>query len=189
MIEWADRRRWHRRVGPGTDGVRCRGGSRTRDGGLTSAEAARRRAAGQGNVVGHRTSRSAGEIVRANVLTRFNAIIGVLLAAGLVFGAPQDALFGLVIVVNSAVGIVQELRAKRSLDALALLDAAPVTVRRDRADVEVPPEDVVLGDLVLLRAGAKIVVDGEVTAAAGLEVDESLLTGEADPVPKVPGDR
>ncbi len=164
------------------------GGSRTSDGGLTSAEVARRRAAGQGNVVGHRTSRSAGEIVRANVLTRFNAIIGVLLAAGLVFGAPQDALFGLVIVVNSAVGIVQELRAKRSLDALALLDAAPVTVRRDGADVEVPPEDVVLGDLVLLRAGAKIVVDGEVTAAAGLEVDESLLTGEADPVPKVPGD-
>jgi len=165
------------------------GGSRTRDSGLTSAEAARRRAAGQGNVVDHRTSRGAGEIVRANVLTRFNAIIGVLLAAGLAFGAPQDALFGLVIVVNSAVGIVQELRAKRSLDALALLDAAPVTVRRDRADVEVPPEDVVLGDLVLLRAGAKIVVDGEVTAAAGLEVDESLLTGEADPVPKVPGDR
>jgi cation-transporting ATPase E len=164
------------------------GGSRTRDGGLTSAEVARRRAAGQGNVLGHRTSRSAGEIVRANVLTRFNAIIGVLLAAGLAFGAPQDALFGLVIVVNSAVGIVQELRAKRSLDALALLDAAPVTVRRDRTDVEVPPEDVVLGDLVLLRAGAKIVVDGEVTVAAGLEVDESLLTGEADPVPKVPGD-
>jgi cation-transporting ATPase E len=156
--------------------------------GLSAAEAALRRAAGQGNVVTHRSSRSAWEIVRSNVLTRFNAIIGVLLVAGLMFGAPQDALFGLVIVVNSAVGIVQELRAKRSLDALALLDAAPVTVRRDDVEVEVPPEEVVLGDLVVLWPGAKIPVDGEVTAATGLEVDESLLTGEADPVDKQPGD-
>jgi cation-transporting ATPase E len=99
--------------------------------GLTSAESVRRRDKGQANVVVHRSSRTAPEIVRANVLTRFNAIIGVLLVAGLVFGAPQDALFGLVIVVNSGVGIVQELRAKRTLDALVLLDAAPVTVRRD----------------------------------------------------------
>jgi cation-transporting ATPase E len=157
--------------------------------GLTASEAARRLAAGQGNVVAHRSSRSAWEIVKANVLTRFNAIIGVLLAVGLVFGAPQDSLFGLVIVVNSAVGIVQELRAKRSLDALALLDAVPVTVVRDNAEVSVPPEEVVLGDLVLLGAGVKIAVDGDVTAATGLEVDESLLTGEADPVGKEPGER
>jgi cation-transporting ATPase E len=156
--------------------------------GLPAAEVALRRAQGQANVVAHSSSRSTWEIVRSNVLTRFNAIIGVLLVAGLVFGAPQDALFGLVIVVNSAVGIVQELRAKRSLDALALLDAAPVTVRRDDVEVEVPPEDVVLGDLVVLWPGAKIPVDGEVAAAVGLEVDESLLTGEADPVDKHPGD-
>jgi cation-transporting ATPase E len=156
--------------------------------GLSAAEVALRRARGQANVVTHRSSRSAWEIVRSNVLTRFNAIIGVLLVAGLVFGAPQDALFGLVIVVNSAVGIVQELRAKRSLDALALLDAAPVTVRRDGVEVVVPPEEVVLGDLVVVWPGAKMPVDGEVAAATGLEVDESLLTGEADPVDKRPGD-
>ena len=157
--------------------------------GLSAAEAARRKVAGQGNVVADRSSRSAWEIIRANLLTRFNAIIGVLVAAGLVFGAPQDALFGLVIVVNSAVGILQELRAKRSLDALAVLDAAPIPVVRDDTEVQVPPEDVVLGDLVLLSAGAKIPVDGELTAATGLEVDESLLTGEADPVDKQSGDR
>jgi cation-transporting P-type ATPase E len=156
--------------------------------GLPAAEVALRRAQGRANVVAHGSSRSAWEIVRSNVLTRFNAIIGVLLVAGLVFGAPQDALFGLVIVVNSAVGIVQELRAKRSLDALALLDAAPVTVRRDDVEVEVPAEDVVLGDLVVLWPGAKIPVDGEVAVAVGLEVDESLLTGEADPVDKRPGE-
>src|SRR4051794_2411935 len=157
--------------------------------GLTASEAARRLATGQGNVVPHGSSRSAWEIIKANVLTRFNAIIGVLLAVGLAFGAPQDSLFGLVIVVNSAVGIIQELRAKRSLDALALLDAAPVAVVRDDDEVSVPPEEVVLGDLVLLGAGGKIAVDGDVTAATGLEVDESLLTGEADPVGKEPGER
>jgi cation-transporting ATPase E len=90
-------------------------------------------------------------------------------------------------VVNSAVGIIQELRAKRSLDALALLDAAPVTVRRDEVEVVIPPEDVVLGDLVLVWPGAKIPVDGEVCAAVGLDVDESLLTGEADAIAKRPG--
>ncbi|HET8683446.1 MAG TPA: HAD-IC family P-type ATPase [Micromonosporaceae bacterium] len=156
--------------------------------GLTTAQVARRRQAGQANVTTRRTSRGAWAIVRANVLTRFNAIIGVLLAVVLVFGQPQDGLFGLVILVNSAVGIVQELRAKRTLDALALLEQAPVRVRRDGAEVSVPPEDVVQGDLVLLSAGAKVPVDGTAVVVDGLEVDESLLTGEADPVAKRPGD-
>jgi cation-transporting P-type ATPase E len=156
--------------------------------GLSTAEVAQRSRAGRSNAVTHRSSRGAWAIVRANVLTRFNAIIGVLLAVVLVFGAPQDGLFGLVIVVNSAVGIVQELRAKRTLDALALLERAPVRVRRDGAEVAVPPEEVVAGDLVLVGTGAKVPVDGEVVAVDGLEVDESLLTGEADPVPKQPGD-
>ncbi|HWB37802.1 MAG TPA: HAD-IC family P-type ATPase, partial [Rugosimonospora sp.] len=156
--------------------------------GLSAAEAARRLAAGQGNRVAERSSRSLASIVRANVLTRFNAIIGVLLVVVLVFGHLQDALFGLVILVNSAVGIVQELRAKRTLDGLALLERVPVRVRRDGAETRVPPEDVVLGDTILLATGAKIPVDGRVVDSDGLEVDESLLTGEADPVAKHPGD-
>ncbi len=157
--------------------------------GLDTAEVARRRAAGQGNVVRQRSSRSVWSIVRANVLTRFNAIIGVLLVIVLVFGEPQDGLFGLVIVVNSAVGIIQEVRAKRTLDGLALLERAPVLLRRDGNPTEVPPEELVAGDLVLLTTGAKVPVDGQVSQATGLELDESLLTGEADPVPKGPGDQ
>jgi len=156
--------------------------------GLTAAEVAQRTAAGRTNAVTRRTSRSGWSIVRANVLTRFNAIFGVLLAVVLIFGQPQDGLFGLVIVVNSAVGIVQELRAKRKLDALALLERAPVRVRRDGVAAEVPPKAVVVDDVVLLSAGAKVPVDGEVVQSAGLEVDESLLTGEPDPVAKAPGD-
>jgi cation-transporting P-type ATPase E len=159
----------------------------TRDG-LSTAEVARRHRDGRGNVVSRRPSRSAWAIVRANVLTRFNAIIGALLAVVLVFGPPQDALFGLVIVVNSAVGIVQELRAKRTLDALALLERAPVRVRREGSGTSVPPEEVVAGDLILLGTGAKVPVDGDLVDADGLEVDESLLTGEADPVAKRTGD-
>ncbi len=124
----------------------------------------------------------------ANVLTRFNAIIGALLVVVLVFGEFQDGLFGLVILVNSAVGIVQELRAKRTLDSLALLEQAPVRVRRDGADASVAPQEVVVDDVVLLATGAKVPVDGDLLMTDGLEVDESLLTGEADPVAKRPGD-
>jgi cation-transporting ATPase E len=156
--------------------------------GLTAAEVAQRRAAGQDNQVAVRTARSAWSIVRANVLTRFNAIIGVLLVVVLIFGAPQDGLFGLVILVNSAVGIVQELRAKRTLDGLALLEQAPVRVLRDGAETAVSPEEVVIDDVVLLATGAKVPVDGDLLTTGGLEVDESLLTGEADPVAKQPGD-
>jgi cation-transporting ATPase E len=156
--------------------------------GLSRADVVRRRAAGAANVVTPRSSRDGWEIVRANVLTRFNAIIGVLLVVVLVFGQPQDGLFGLVIVVNSAVGIVQEWRAKRTLDALALLERSPVRVRRDGAACEVAPEDLVVDDVVLLATGARVPVDGRVLAVDGLEVDESLLTGEADPVPKRPDD-
>jgi cation-transporting ATPase E len=157
--------------------------------GLTAVEVAQRRAAGQANVVTVRSARSSWSVVRANVLTRFNAIIGSLLMVVLIFGEPQDALFGLVILVNSAVGIVQELRAKRTLDGLALLEQAPVRLRRDGADVSTAPQDVVVGDVVLLASGAKVPVDGRLLVSEGLEIDESLLTGEADPVTKRPGDR
>ncbi|MQY04251.1 HAD-IC family P-type ATPase [Actinomadura macrotermitis] len=157
-------------------------------GGLTAAQVARRVAAGQVNDVPRRSSRSVGEIVRANVLTRFNALIGTLFVLVMIFGAWQDGLFGGIIVANSAIGIVQEVRAKRTLDRLAVIGETPVTVRRDGADAEVAQQQVVLGDLILLGTGDRIVVDGAVADSRGLEVDESLLTGEADPVRKAPGD-
>ena len=83
--------------------------------GLTSAQVAERRSRGLANAGGERTSRSVAEILRANILTRFNFILGVLLAVILVVGQPQDALFGVVLVTNALIGIAQELRAKRTL--------------------------------------------------------------------------
>ncbi|MFI0718766.1 HAD-IC family P-type ATPase [Streptomyces sp. NPDC021224] len=156
--------------------------------GLSSAEVARRTAAGQVNDVPVRSSRSVPEIVRANVLTRFNAIIGGLFLVILVVGPIQDGLFGFVIVANTAIGIFQELRAKHTLDSLAVIGEARPEVRRDGETVEIPTAAIVLGDLVELGSGDKVVVDGEVAEADGLEIDESLLTGEADPVLKHPGD-
>ena len=159
-----------------------------RNPGLTGAEVAQRVARGEVNDVPVRSSRSATEIVRANVLTRFNAIIGGLLLVILVVGPIQDGLFGFVIVANTAIGIFQELRAKRTLDSLAVIGEARPTVRRDGAPARIPTSGIVLGDLIELGPGDKVVVDGEVAEADSLEIDESLLTGEADPVVKHAGD-
>ncbi|MDH6118175.1 HAD-IC family P-type ATPase [Kitasatospora sp. GAS204B] len=157
-------------------------------GGLTAAQVAERVANGQVNDVPARSSRSVSEIVRANVFTRFNAIIGVLFAVILVVGPIQDGLFGLVIVANTAIGIIQEVRAKQTLDSLALIGEARPEVRRDGQVTQVAVAEIVLDDTVLLGIGDKVIVDGAVTEAEGLEIDESLLTGEPDPVLKHPGD-
>ena len=157
--------------------------------GLTAAQVAERRSRGLANAGGERTSRSAAEILRANILTRFNFILGVLLAVILVVGQPQDALFGIVLVTNALIGIAQELRAKRTLDRLAVLSAPRVRVIRDGAPRDIAVADLVAGDLVDLRAGDQLVADGVVRASASLEADESLLTGESEPVGKRAGDR
>jgi cation-transporting P-type ATPase E len=156
--------------------------------GLTAHQVAEHRAAGQVNQVPARSSRSLGAIVRANVLTWFNGLIGALFVIMLAGGPIQDALFGFVIIANALIGIVQEWRAKQTLDSLAIVGEARPTVRRDGADQQIPAAEIVLGDLILLAAGDKIPVDGPAVAAEALEVDESLLTGEADPVVKQPGD-
>lgn len=156
--------------------------------GLTTAEVAERVARGEVNDVPVRSSRSVTEIVRANVLTRFNLIIGVLWVIMLLVAPIQDSLFGFVIIANTGIGIVQEWRAKKTLDGLAVIGEAKPTVRRDGASAEISVSEIVLGDLVELGPGDKAVVDGTVVEADSLEIDESLLTGEADPVIKRPGD-
>ncbi|HVX42358.1 MAG TPA: HAD-IC family P-type ATPase [Mycobacteriales bacterium] len=161
----------------------------TAERGLSSAQVQERIAAGQVNVVASNASRSVGQILRANVFTRLNAIIGVLFLIILFIGPIQDGLFGLVIVANTAIGIVQELRAKRTLEQLSILGEAKPRVWRDGKQVEIAAAELVLDDEVDLGSGDKIVVDGEVRFADGLEVDESLLTGESDPVHKLPGDQ
>ncbi|OQR58990.1 magnesium-transporting ATPase [Streptomyces maremycinicus] len=157
--------------------------------GLTAAEVADRVARGQVNDVPVRSSRSVGEIVRANVFTRFNAIIGVLWVVMLFVAPIQDGLFGFVILANTGIGIVQEWRAKQTLDSLAVVGEARPTVRRDGTAVEVSTSALVLDDLIEIGPGDKIAVDGVCVEADGLEIDESLLTGEADPVVKRPGDQ
>lgn len=156
--------------------------------GLTDAEVAERVAAGKTNDVPTRAARSVSEIVRANVFTRINAILGVLLIIVLSTGSIINGAFGLLIVANSAIGIIQELRAKQTLDKLAIVGQAKPLVRRRSGSKPVMPNEVVLDDIIELGPGDQIVVDGEVVEEANLEVDESLLTGEADPIAKDPGD-
>jgi cation-transporting ATPase E len=157
--------------------------------GLSSAEVAERRSRGLTNAGGERTSRPAAEILRANIVTRFNLILGVLLAVILVAGQPQDALFGIVLVTNALIGIGQEVRAKRTLDRLAVLSAPRVRVIRDGAPRDIAVDELVADDLVDLRAGDQLVADGVVRASVSLQADESLLTGESEPVDKRAGDR
>ncbi|MFG3199066.1 HAD-IC family P-type ATPase [Streptomyces sp. NPDC048208] len=175
--------------GAGLDPVHPVAPPGTRPAGLTRAEVAERVARGQVNDVPVRSSRSLGEIVRANVFTRFNAIIGVLWVVTLFVAPIQDSLFGFVILANTGIGIVQEWRAKKTLDSLAVIGEARPTVRRDGRSEQVPISSIVLDDLVEIGPGDKIVVDGVCAEADGLEVDESLLTGEADPVVKHPGEQ
>src|ERR1700751_4619102 len=156
--------------------------------GLTDAEVARRVAEGNSNAVAERATRSIAAIVRANVFTRINAILGVLLMIVLATGSVINGLFGLLIVANSVVGMVQEIRAKQTLDKLAIVGQAKPLVRRQSGTRTLAPGEVVLDDIIELGPGDQVVVDGEIVEEENLEVDESLLTGEADPIAKDPGD-
>nr|NLI50174.1 HAD-IC family P-type ATPase [Propionibacterium sp.] len=155
--------------------------------GLTDAEVAARRAKGQVNTLPPRSGRTVADIVRANVFTRINAILSVLLVIVLATGSWINAAFGLLIIVNSGIGIVQELRAKRTLDNLAVVGEAQPTVRRASGTQPRHRDEIVLDDIIEIGPGDQIVVDGEVVESDYLEVDESLLTGENDPEPKPVG--
>ena len=158
------------------------------DRGLTTAQVKARVAAGLVNAAPPGTSRSTGQIVFANVFNPVNAIMLSLFALILVAGYPADGLFVGVVASNSIIGIVQELYARRELHRLELLNAPVATIVRDGERVEVTVEEIVVDDLVVLIPGEQIVVDAVVVDAVGLEADESLLTGEADPIDKAPGD-
>ncbi len=152
--------------------------------GLTGPEVEKRRSLGQVNVTTDKTSRSLWDITRANVFTRFNALLSILFVIIMFVGHPIDGLFFIAVIINSGMGIVQELRAKHTLDKLTILNAPRVVVRRDDTESEIPSEEVVRDDLVHIQVGDQIPTDGTVIHAEGLEVDESLLTGEVDPLVK-----
>ena len=157
--------------------------------GLSDAEVAQRVADGKTNDVPTRAARSVSDIVRGNVFTRINAILGVLLIIVLSTGSVINGAFGLLIIANSAIGIIQELRAKQTLDKLAIVGQTKPLVRRQSGAKALMPSEVVLDDIIELGPGDQIVVDGEIVEETNLEVDESLLTGEADSIAKDAGDK
>lgn len=146
--------------------------------GLTPKEVVQRIESGQSNAVKTSTSRSVQDIVRANVFTLFNGIIFAAMVLVLITGSWRDAVFGFVII-NTGIGIVTELRAKRTLDKLSILVASEFLVHRDGRDVEVPHNEIVLDDLLWIRAGEQVPADGQIIQTWGLELDESMLTGES----------
>ena len=152
--------------------------------GLSTAEVEELTRRGEVNHAPDDGMRSTWQIVRANLFTRINAIFAILVALVVATGSLRNALFGLAIVINSIVGIAQELRARHTLKQLSIVNTAEVTVRRDDEAKKIPTTDIVTGDIVELSSGSQIAVDGVVVRADHLDVDESLLTGESDPIDK-----
>ncbi|MEU4423811.1 HAD-IC family P-type ATPase [Actinoplanes sp. NPDC024001] len=157
--------------------------------GLSGAEAEARRRRGEANTAVRGGSRSYAEILRTNVFSFFNLILFVIGAALLVLERYSDALISVGLgLINAVISAAQEIRAKRKLDRLQLLDRTGVLVVRDGRETEIAPEQVVRGDVLRVRPGDQIVVDGPLLDGGRVEADESLLTGESDPVVKHPGD-
>jgi len=156
--------------------------------GLSYLEVEERISQGNTNHVDQSSSRSLQEIFRANVFTRFNAILGVLLGVVFIAGSPIDGLFGLVLIANSTIGVIQEWNAKKKLDALTFLHAPLSHVIRDSRQIDIHSDHIVLGDWVSLRAGDQVPADGTVRFSDGLEINEANLTGEIDSVEKNSGD-
>ena len=156
--------------------------------GLDDAAVAARLADGRSNAYQADTSRSAWNIVRANVFTLFNGIVFACFFVLFLVGRWQDALFGFAAFGNAIIGCIQEFRAKAALDKLALLNVPHATVLRAGEEHDVASAEVVLDDVLVLRAGDQIPADAQVLTTRGMQVDESMLTGESDPVDKLPGD-
>jgi len=156
--------------------------------GLTSTEVATRVSQGLANNVDETSSRPLRDILTSNIFTKFNAILGVLFVVVMIAGSIADALFGLIVVTNSLIGIVQELLAKKKLDSLSLMHSPTTRVIRDGVAVSIPTKDVVQDDLIELRSGDQVPADGHVLESYQLEINEANLTGEIDAVPKAAGD-
>ena len=165
------------------------GSWKTPDSGLTQQQVQQRIELGHVNELPPTSGRSVWDIIRANVFTRINGILAVLFAVVLYTGSIVNGAFGLLIIANSIVGIIQELRAKRTLDKLSIVGRAkPMVIRDGEPAREIDRESVVLDDLIEVGPGDQIVVDGILRYASDVAVDESSLTGESDAVDKSVGD-
>ena len=156
--------------------------------GLTQAEVAARVELGLTNAQDSSSSRSLGHILRSNLLTLFNAVVGGSFLLLLILGQWKDALFGFAVISNVVIGVVQEYRSKRALDRVAVLNQPKARVLRNGETLEVALAEVVVDDILVVRAGDQIPADALLLHGDDLELDESLLTGESDAVEKSPGD-
>lgn len=157
--------------------------------GLSNQEAASRRAAGQGNDIPIQTSRTYWDILRDNLFTFINGVYFFLSVVLIALGRASDVLvLAFVILLNVVVNVVQEIRAKKKLDRIALLTRPKASVIRAGQEQELDPNEIVVGDVLVVYPGDQIVVDGSVVGAGEIKVDESLLTGESDLIPKQAGD-
>lgn len=157
--------------------------------GLTRRQAEDLLAQGRGNSVGQSSSRGIGRIIRDNVLTLFNGIMFTCLVAVLITGQWQDAAFSVIAIINTAIGTIAEIHAKRLLDRLTILIASKPFVRRDGQNIAVDASSIVPGDLVWLRSGEQVPADVEILRSWGAEIDESMITGESRSITKKPGDK
>jgi len=153
--------------------------------GLSEKEVSVRRAQGLGNEMPIKTSRSYAQIVRENIFNPLNTLLYVLGITLILLGKVSDALISVgVVVLNVTVSVIQEVRAKRTLDQISLLTRPKTIVIRAGQEQSIDPGDIVVGDLLVVRPGDQIVVDGPILSTDRLDVDESLLTGESDLVEK-----
>ncbi|MCL4254926.1 MAG: haloacid dehalogenase, partial [Anaerolineae bacterium] len=156
--------------------------------GLTEHEAQTRRANGQGNNVSIQTGRTYQQIVVQNVFNLINVILFVIGAVMIAIGRWGDAFVSVgLIALNVVIGMFQEIRAKRQLDAIALLTRPKISLVRDGETRQADPSEIVIGDIIIAEAGDQIVVDGILVSDTKLELDESQLTGESDLIPKAIG--
>ena len=157
--------------------------------GLSEKEVAARRAQGLGNEMPIKTSRSYAQIVRENIFNPLNTLLYVLGITLILLGKVSDALISVgVVVLNVTVSVIQEVRAKRTLDQISLLTRPKTTVMRAGIEQSLDPGDIVMGDVLVVRPGDQIVVDGPILSTDRLDVDESLLTGESNLIEKRNGD-
>lgn len=152
--------------------------------GLSNEEVLKRKENGKVNYIPKAPSRTIWQIIRANLFTSFNAINCILAIIIILAGSPKNSLFMGVIVCNTLIGVVQELRAKETLEKLSVVSMVKAKVVREGKTKEIPASEIVLDDIIYLENGIQIMVDAEVVNSNGLEIDESMITGESDSISK-----
>lgn len=156
--------------------------------GLTESEAIARRNSGQGNDAKLPTSRSYVQILKENLFTFINGVFLAISVFMILLQRYSDSVIVVVVIFGGVlVNICQEIWAKQKLDEIALLHRPQATVMREGIEKQIDPSQIVLGDILIARQGDQIVVDGQVVGEGRMEVDESLLTGESDMIPKYDG--